>query len=206
MTDRVRLIGEWAAIHDEAYWAPLAGIVSRIASAFGFRPGHAGEFLVAGLVDGQISAIDPATGHVVRLGGDMVQDWINWTDGALHQPGLPPIPLVIYWPDVEAAAGRRAALEAIAAERVDSAIAARAVPSSLRIRRRTGPQPYVSATVEDKMRAELAAGTLTLRQLEGMKKIQLPLRFGGKETTCWQAKQRVLQTATNSDQVLTNDN
>jgi len=45
----------------------------------------------------------------------------------------------------------------------------------------------VSAAVEAKMRKQLESGDITVAKLKGLKKKELPSRFGGRETTCWSA-------------------
>lgn len=122
MRYKLDAIAEWAALQNEADWVPLQGLVGRITHTFQLSRKVASELLVTGLAEHRVRALNSNTGTVIGVSIDTLSNLINWKTGELEQPGLPPIPLAVYWPHVDAAAGRWAALEAMAMERSDRAL------------------------------------------------------------------------------------
>jgi hypothetical protein len=60
-------------------------------------------------------------------------------------------------------------------------------------RRKPGRSRKLRKLIKSRMLAQLESGTITLQQLADLQKKQLAPRYGGKDTTAWQAREEVLR-------------
>ena len=118
------IFGRWVALQDETYWVPLKNIPSRIEATFEISSQEAGEVIAKGFRTGSISALDPKTGNSIGLERAMAENRLDWREGQLCYQGLPPISLVVHWPDVE---------RAVRAEKSGTIIERQVAPATLEL-------------------------------------------------------------------------
>ena len=189
-------LGRWAALQDEAFWVPLAGIISRVVGDLGLKPEVAGTLITNGMAAGEIGhkaakgddwIVAPRGAELLRLSGFNYGTMIDWRAGTMCWPGTAPNQILVFWPDVERAAQQENTSPIIEHEdTLALAPPARGRPSKAR-----------DAIVAD-MRKAIASGILTNREMAKMKQESLAEMFGTSRKTARAAREAVLQIAPKS--------
>lgn len=114
----------------------------------------------------------PPTSTKSTIEGNGGWDQIDWSEGTIHQ-----LRVEVHWPSVEQM------LKDLQNE-------------SQRLPRAPGQKDTTKrAAVEAAMRAKIDSGQMSLADLNAIPKKQLPVMFNESETTCYEARKRVLGQA-----------
>jgi hypothetical protein len=184
--------GRLAALHDEEFWVPMLGIVSRIARHYEMEAEQAGDLITSGMATGEIGhrldddstwIVTPRGAELVRLAGLSYETALDWRKGCFLLTGGKPRKVSIFWPDVERAARLRNQSPAEAPDVGDEILSQRA---------KTGPLPIRKQEVLDRMKSEIALGSITRQSLAAMKQTSLPAIFGASRKTCVVARDELL--------------
>lgn len=184
--------GRLAALHDEAFWVPMLGIVSRIAECFDLEAEQAGDLITSGMATGEIGhrledgstwIVTPRGAELVRGAGLSYETSLDWRKGCFVVLGGKPILVSIFWPDVKRAVRLRNQPPAEISSNDQE---------SLVLRAKTGPRPLRRQEIVHRMTSEIALGTLNKQKLADMKHTSLESEFGASRKTCVAARDEVL--------------
>jgi len=187
--------GRWAALHDEAFWCPMLGIVSCIVERCGLEAEQAGDLITSGMAKGEIGhriegsntwIVAPRGAELAQRAGLSYETGLDWSKGCLVLPGGKPQLVSIFWPDVERAVHLRSQFSK------DTADIHSGTSTQHNQRAKPGPRPLRKQEVLEKMRNEIATGVLTKDALAGMKQASLEADFGASRKTCVAARDELL--------------